>query len=176
MYCPRCGQERFSEATSFCSRCGLLLDHIERVMANGGEPLGGGESGGRIFSRKNVRIFAALWFSIFTLFLTPVEGIMGAEAAMIAVTATMGAVGALIILISSFLLPKSTPGTARQVRRTASVGSSEKAELPPVKTEFADDYVSPGGGKYGEGEPEEVLRPSSVTEDTTRHLDKKRDL
>ena len=25
MFCPRCGQERFSQDTSFCSRCGFLL-------------------------------------------------------------------------------------------------------------------------------------------------------
>src|SRR5215213_11068221 len=25
MFCPRCGQERISQETSFCSRCGYLL-------------------------------------------------------------------------------------------------------------------------------------------------------
>ena len=152
MYCPRCGQERFSEATSFCSRCGLLLDHIEEVMSLGGKPLVDfRESEGRFFSRRNVRIFAALWFSIFTLFLTPLEAILGADGDIVAVTATMGAVGALIILISSFLLPKSAPHATRRVKRTGSIGSAEKAELPPPRTEFADDYVAPAGGKIGEG-------------------------
>jgi hypothetical protein len=154
----------------------MLLDHIEDVMSHGGAPLVEvRESGGRFFSRKKVRILAALWFSIFALFLTPIEAILDAEGEMIAVTAVMGAVGALIILIFSFFLPNSTLRTERPVKRTGSIGSSEKAELPPPKTEFADDYVAPAGGKFDEVGPEEVWRPSSVTEGTTRHLDKKRD-
>jgi hypothetical protein len=176
MYCPRCGQERFSEATSFCSRCGLLLDHIENVMANGGEPLeGNGKSGGRFFSRKNVRLFAALWFCVFVLFFTPISAILGADAEVIAVAGTMGSVGALIILIFSFFLPKNAALTARPVRRTGSIPSRENAGLPAPKTEFADDYIAPAGGRSSDAEPEAVRRPSSVTEETTRHLDKKRD-
>ena len=36
MFCPNCGQERVSEATSFCSRCGFLLTGTSELLATGG--------------------------------------------------------------------------------------------------------------------------------------------
>src|SRR5262249_42734237 len=36
MYCPNCGQERGSEATSFCSRCGFLLTGAAELLHTGG--------------------------------------------------------------------------------------------------------------------------------------------
>src|SRR5262245_30767065 len=36
MYCPRCGQERTSEATNFCSRCGFLLTIASELIPTGG--------------------------------------------------------------------------------------------------------------------------------------------
>ena len=36
MYCPRCGEERVSEATSFCSRCGFLLTVTSELIPTGG--------------------------------------------------------------------------------------------------------------------------------------------
>ena len=36
MFCPNCGQERISEATSFCSRCGFLLKGTSELLAAGG--------------------------------------------------------------------------------------------------------------------------------------------
>ncbi|HKX84188.1 MAG TPA: zinc ribbon domain-containing protein [Pyrinomonadaceae bacterium] len=39
MYCPRCGEERASEATSFCSKCGFLLTGAAELIETGGAPL-----------------------------------------------------------------------------------------------------------------------------------------
>src|SRR5687767_14883625 len=39
MFCPQCGQERISEATSFCSRCGYLLTGTADLLRTGGAPL-----------------------------------------------------------------------------------------------------------------------------------------
>jgi len=36
MYCPQCGQERISEATNFCSRCGFLLTVTSELLPTGG--------------------------------------------------------------------------------------------------------------------------------------------
>ena len=36
MFCPNCGQERVSQATSFCSRCGFLLTGASELLATGG--------------------------------------------------------------------------------------------------------------------------------------------
>src|SRR6185436_9773529 len=39
MFCPNCGQERISEATSFCSRCGYLLTGTADLLKIGGASL-----------------------------------------------------------------------------------------------------------------------------------------
>jgi hypothetical protein len=36
MFCPRCGQERISEETSFCSRCGYLLTATADLLLTDG--------------------------------------------------------------------------------------------------------------------------------------------
>jgi uncharacterized protein (DUF983 family) len=33
MYCPKCGQERASESVRFCSRCGFELNTVEETLA-----------------------------------------------------------------------------------------------------------------------------------------------
>lgn len=171
MYCPRCGQERISEQTSFCSRCGLLLDHIGEVMENGGEPVYHAGASGRegIISRKNVRLFALLWFMVLTMFFTPIAAIMGGPSQMIAVCGAMGSVGALIIFVFSFFIPKSVPVPeyGRVPGRVLKEEASEKG-LPPAQTAFAEEFVPPARASvHAEREGE---RPPSVTEGTTRLL------
>lgn len=39
MYCPKCGSEQLSDAVRFCSRCGLPLDRVARLVAIDGRPL-----------------------------------------------------------------------------------------------------------------------------------------
>lgn len=175
MYCPRCGQERIEDRTIFCSRCGLLLDHLEEVMENGGEPLFESqvETGlfGRIFSRKNVRIVALLWFIFATILLLPIMAIMGAPEELLGIMGLMGPVGALTLLLLSFFISKPVTRGPRRKRRTEknSQANAEPRELPPDRTVYASDFVPPPA--HGEEDARFASRrPPSVTEDTTRHL------
>lgn len=176
MYCPRCGQARISDRTSFCSRCGLYLDHIEEVVGNDGDPVyippqSGGAS---ILTGRNIRLFSLFWFLVVTVILTPASAILGARTGLTAILGLLGPVGALVMLIFSFFVP--TPArlklrkrrgdpTARQFQEAA-----ERKGLPPEQTVFAEDFVPPrsqrpepaSGGRRG--------APPSVTEETTRHL------
>jgi hypothetical protein len=36
MYCPNCGQQQVSNQIRFCSKCGMPLDAVTNVLANGG--------------------------------------------------------------------------------------------------------------------------------------------
>lgn len=179
MHCPRCGQERISEATSFCSKCGLFLDHIEEVMANGGEPLfdPAQEGEGRWFSRRNIRIFALIWFVIVTVILTPISAIFNAEEEVTAVLGLIGPVIALLMLVISFVVPKDVTAAAARAKRKTRRDLEEtesRRELPPDRTVFAEDFVAPGSeSRPGEGQ-HAARTPPSVTEETTRHLDKKK--
>lgn len=175
MYCPRCGQERFSEATSFCSRCGLFLDHIEEVTNNDGNPLFEADESdsSRIFSRRNVRIFTLFWFVIVTVILTPISAILEAPDEMTAILGLLGPVVALMLLVFSFLLPKDAgTSSSRQRRRERSElrEQRERLGLPPEQTVFADDFVPPRQETRHPVTGARQPAPPSVTEETTRHL------
>lgn len=175
MYCPRCGQERHSEATSFCSRCGLFLDHIGDVMDNDGNPLfEPGEAGSKkIFSRRNVRIFTLFWFVIVTVILTPISAILEAPDEVTAILGLLGPVVALMMLIFSFLLPKDGEPSSRRQRRKERREFREQRErrgLPPQQTEFAEDFIPARHGTPEPASDERHFAPPSVTEETTRHL------
>ncbi|MCO6509973.1 MAG: hypothetical protein J5I65_04200 [Aridibacter famidurans] len=175
MYCPRCGQERHTEATSFCSRCGLFLDHIEEVMDNGGNPLfEPGEAGSdRLLSRRNVRIFTLFWFVIVTVILTPISAILEAPEEITAILGLIGPVIALMTLILSFLLPQDTSSSSGRKKRRERRELREQAErkgLPPEQTVFAEDFVPPKRETREPVSGERPTAPPSVTEETTRHL------
>lgn len=170
MYCPRCATKRVSEETSFCSKCGLLLDHIEEVVGNEGSPLIELAETGSWFSARNIRIGALLWFVVVTVLMTPIAAIMKGPKEMIATLAILGPVGAALLLIFSmfFALPEEKGRDRKKVRELKRSG--RRKELPPEHTVFAEDLVTPGR------EPDFTdLRqtPPSVTEETTRHLDRK---
>lgn len=175
MYCPRCGQKRISDETIFCSRCGLLLDHIEDVMQNDGEPLflTGTEGGllGRLVTGRNVRLLALSWFVIVTMMLLPIAAILDVHEEALGILGLMGPMAALFLLVLSFFLPKSASGESqRQKRREKKQeGSAQPRELPPDRTQYVSDFVPPS--VRNEEDAEFASRkPPSVTEDTTRHL------
>lgn len=149
-------------------------------MENGGEPLFDpeNEGEGRWFSRRNVRIFALFWFVIVTVILTPISAIMNAEEEVTAVLGLIGPVIALFLLVLSFLIPKgkssSAPKTAVRSREVLEERGTRR-ELPPERTVYAEDFVAPSSDA-AVGERDHALRtPPSVTEETTRHLDRKKD-
>lgn len=172
MHCPKCGTERVSDATIFCSRCGLYLDHIKDVMEAGGEPVGGPRDHEKapFLNSKNIRIFSLLWFLVVTVFLLPISAIMGGEAKMLAVLGLMGPVGAAFLLILSMFFPAASgKGSGRRQfpEKTAA------KQLPPERTVFAEDFVAPSAGPGRRTPDLEKVSPPSVTEETTRHLDEK---
>jgi len=170
MYCPRCAAKRVSEETSFCSTCGLLLDHIEDVVENEGNPLAGPVEGGSWFTARNIRIGALLWFVMVTVLMTPIAAIMKGPKEMIATLAILGPVGAALLLIfSMFFAPAGEKGRERKRNRDLKKQGKRK-ELPPERTVFAEDFVTP---RQEPGFADIGQAPPSVTEETTRHLDRK---
>jgi len=152
-----------------------LLDHIEEVMHNGGEPLfESGEKFGileRIFSGRNVRIVALLWFIVVTMLLLPMAAILDAPEEVLGILGLMGPVGALMVLVLSFFMPNAQAKAKSKERRkeARNAVTAEPRELPPDRTSYVSDFVPPA--ERSEDDAQFAgRRPHSVTEDTTRHL------
>ena len=178
MFCPRCSQEQLSEETKFCSRCGLPLGLISEVLENGGllPQLSGSKKSKKSLTRRTGVIFSLFWFLIFVLLLTPIFGIIGVEE-LAAITALLGTVGALMMIIASFTVLKKAPKNLSDFNQTLpnyqanNLYQSQQTALPPQQNQPAQSYVSPAHS-WRAPDTGEMTQPQSVTEFTTKLLKK----
>ena len=123
------------------------------------------------FSKKNGVVFGTFWFIFLTMFITAFFGILGAPEELIGIIAITGVFGAMMIIIGSLaLLPSSKRSTfaASDVQPPLAGGNYQQA-LPPQQSIPASMYGMPQPGNWRDTND---LEPSSVTENTTRHLEK----
>ena len=182
MHCPRCGQQQVSEQTKFCSRCGFQLGLVAELLNNGGVLPQLNElykKRPKFFSKKNGVIFSALWFIFFVMMLPAFFGIANAEDAA-GISAVFGLFTTMMFLVISLAaLPSSKPRF--QLPDQASLpdrphelyGPAAMNALPPQQSQPASSYAPPAGG--WKADTADFSRPGSVTEGTTRLLEKEMD-
>jgi hypothetical protein len=185
MYCPQCGQEQISDETRFCSRCGFLLTGIAAVMENGGlvpnVPLVQGSSGN---SPRKKGLKQGLFIFLLTFLIVPLVAIISVAIQApiwgIPITAILLTVGGLL-RIAYALMFESNVGDGETVEQSvlASVqktfySKSSQDALPPQQSIPASDYVSPPEAGHWR-DTNDLKTPASVTEETTKLLQKERD-
>ncbi|MGI8468165.1 MAG: zinc ribbon domain-containing protein [Pyrinomonadaceae bacterium] len=174
MYCPRCGQEQTSENIRFCSRCGFLLETVAEVLANGGvlPQLLELKEKKTLLTRKNGIVFSLYWFIFFVLILTSLFGIMDVNT-LPAMSAIIGVFGALMWLIASFIFLKKPSANFFQElpARHQNLSGTARNTLPPPQSQPVESYVAPVNN-WKTPPTGEVARPPSVTEETTKLLQK----
>ena len=177
MHCPSCGQQQISNETKFCSRCGMPLSLISEVVAYGGYLPQLAELNKRkrsLFSRRNGLAFSLLWCLFFLLIMAPLWGILNVEK-LAGASAVIGIFGGLIMMISSLIFLKKEPKFASDPRIYAAQGQYDLSgqqgysALPPQQTTPASVYTAPVTGSWRDTND---LQPTSVTEGTTRLLEK----
>lgn len=160
----------------------MLLDLVAQVVANNGTlpQLSDIPSGRNWFSRNTGFKLSAIWFVLVVLILLPLSGISGAPDEVSGSLAIIGIFGALLMMLISWMfLPKNSKlnvgvpvqqaDSARQVR----IGGSRAAgALPPQQSIPASAYAPPAPGSWRDTND---LQPTSVTESTTRLLEKEGD-
>lgn len=178
MYCPQCGQQQVSDVTRFCSRCGFLLEGVATVLATGGTvPTRYLQPGYNQLSprSKGVRQGALLMLS--TLLIVPLVAIIGVaglgmSGVIVAVAAVTCFLGGLLRILYALLMEEPVapmnleptagyppPGTPQFARL------ANNAALPPASVNAAASWRP-------RPNTAEIYQPPSVTENTTRLLDK----
>lgn len=132
-----------------------------------------------LFTRKNGVILIILWFIFFVMMLPAFFGIAN-EGDAAGVSAVFGIFSTMMILIVSLaFLKKSTktmalPSPDHLTQKAGLHGAQPNAAaLPPQQTQPASSYMPPSGG--WRADTSDLGVPGSVTESTTRLLQKEED-
>ena len=178
MYCPQCGQQQVSDVTRFCSRCGFLLDGVAAVLASGGRvPVHYMQPGNEKLSPRSKGIRQGAMMMLLTLFVVPVISILsvfvvGGEEVIIPLTAIFFFVGGLLRMLYALLMEDAYPVNDAQF-----AAPYMRVGVPPVDPSARNVALPPTPANSGVSlrqrpPASEIYQPPSITENTTRLLDK----
>ncbi len=184
MHCPSCGQQQVSAEIKFCSRCGFPLGLVSEILAHGGflPQLADLHKTKTWLTKKNGVLFSFFWFMFFLLIMAPFWGILDVDK-MAGISAVVGIFGGLMWLIGSLVLLKSSNPTSIYTPQQLSqqmnyeahqqnlYGAPRQQALPPQQSIPVSNYVPPNPGSWRE--TNDLVQPGSVTDETTRMLQKK---
>ncbi len=177
MFCPQCGQQQVSDHLRFCSRCGFPLEGVLQLLGSGGvlpfyEPAGPQEMSPR---RKGVRQGGILL--LVGAVLVPVLGLISSFTVgpnlldiLVPLAAILFFLGGLVRMLFAAIFEEgaSKPQYRSFARPPVAIPPNapiHAASLPPAT-------ATPPGGWRPRPSTAEIRHPSSVTENTTRLLDK----
>lgn len=129
-----------------------------------------------LINKKNGALFSLLWFLLLVMIITPITAVLELDA-IVAIFAILGVFGSLFILIFSLLfLPSSKRSNIASFPASHSMPPGLHSnlghnQLPPQRMQPAENYVSPQGS-WRAPDTDELSVPGSVTEGTTKLLDK----
>lgn len=179
MFCPRCGQEKISDELRFCSRCGLPLNLVTEIVRYEGilPQLAQIQQRSVGLTRDFGMKFGLGWFLLLTFLVTPLIAVLENFDDLVPVTAILGFIGGILIVIFSalFLKHESKYRTnnlyVENEVQNLSGNQLKQDALPSRQTIPADEYASPGNSRRAP-DTGDLAKPPSVTEGTTKLLDK----
>jgi hypothetical protein len=176
MYCPQCGQQQVSDTTRYCSRCGFLLEGVALVLASGGQvPMRYVQPGSQKLSPRSKGIRQGAMLMLSTLLVVPIVSIIsvfiiGNPEVIVPITAITLFVGGLLRILYALLMEETIPQVDNNQMGgysptpTPQFESPARTGLPPASVNATPSWRRPN--------PAEIYQPPSITENTTRLLDK----
>ena len=178
MFCPQCGQQQVTGHIRFCSRCGFPMDGVIHLLGSGGllpayrdpdEPIPisarrkGVKQGGMLLLSGAVVVPILAMFASFTN-ATFLE-ILAALAAIICF------IGGPLRMLFAALFEEGAPRPFRPYGPPPPMHAPQQFAPPPPRPVLTPPPARPQGGWRRPNTAELVNQPS-VTENTTRLLDK----
>ena len=174
MYCPQCGQQQVADTIRFCSRCGFLLDGVAAVVASGGQLPRFAPAGKQPLSPRSKGVRQGAMLMLSTILVVPVVAIVTTNFFMqpeilIPLAALLCFVGGLLRILYALIMEDATPQLESGAQPYAAMPPQlnqpvHHASLPPAS-------VSPSSWR-SRPNTSELYQPPSITENTTRLLDK----
>lgn len=183
MYCPRCGQEQVSDQLRFCSRCGLMLDGVIQLLGNNGIlPQSFVDKKGRNISPRSLGIRHGAMLMLSTLLVVPVVSILainilGHAKILIPLAAMFCFIGGLLRIVYALLFEEDIPRVKQPpaAMYAPPVAASQLGSPARGAAQALPPQQAMPGMPVSDWKPRadtaELVRPPSVTENTTRLLD-----
>jgi hypothetical protein len=178
MYCPQCGQQQVSDVTRFCSRCGFLLDGVTAVLASGGAvPTRYVQPGFKQLSPRSKGVRQGAMLMLSTILVVPLVTIIsvmivGHPEIIVPLAAISLFVGGLVRILYALIMEDANP----------EIGVGQMAGYaPPAAPQFSQPARNAALPPHAANQPAswkprpntaEIYQPPSITENTTRLLDK----
>ncbi|HEY1404852.1 MAG TPA: zinc ribbon domain-containing protein [Pyrinomonadaceae bacterium] len=185
MYCPKCGQSQVSADVRFCSRCGFPLVVVGDLLATGGVlpvHLPGQEGmGARPISPRRRGVKQGAGFLLASMLLFPFFAIMHEALGFPLEFMVLGAIGVMVSILRIIYAVFFEEAAPRAPQFPASppqlytppiasrLHAATQESLPAAHGVPVNDYRQP------QAHTAEIMHPPSVTDHTTRLLDKQTD-
>jgi len=179
MFCPNCGQERISNETHYCSRCGFLLTVVGELLQTGGQdPLAITRPGPHAISPRKRGLKQGLFLFLLTFLVAPlmvmISLALNIEPFLVGIAVVVCFIGGLLRMVYALMFESAEPGVPtleeKVIARAAAFKSTEadpRALPPPQYVPAANQFAPPGGNWRDTND----LQPVSVTEGTTKLLE-----
>jgi len=178
MFCPQCGQEKISNETNYCSRCGFLLIAVTDLLQTGGiNPLATSTNNSAMQSARKRGLKQGLFLFLLTFLVAPLMGMismaLNVEPIAVGIAVIICFIGGLLRMVYALMFESAEPGAStleeKVVAGTTSLRSPNSNILPPQNSIPAAQYFAPASGNWRDTND---LTPASVTESTTKLLEK----
>lgn len=180
MYCPKCAQERLSDETKFCSRCGYLLTGTSELLENDGVlPRSENSELSKRQSPRNRGLKQGLFIFLLTFLIVPLLAIIATaidtqpDAALVA--GTVFGVGGLLRIAYALLFESAVSGAPtvedKLVSGTMALANRHREInlLSPQNASTADVFAAPTTGQW---RTTEELQSPAGSEKTTKLLER----
>ncbi len=179
MHCPQCGQQQASASLRFCSRCGFPLEGVLQLLANGGmmpafpSTVGFKEMSAR---RRGVRQGAILMLA--GVVVVPILGVLNSFSSgnlldiLTALAAIVFFVGGLIRMLFAALFEEGATHNRAMPASYVSPPMPAQLNTPVRGSSLPPAPANPASGWRQRPNTAEIFQPPSITENTTRLLDK----
>ncbi len=177
MYCPKCSQEQKSKELKFCSKCGLPLEFISKVVETGQEPTKSEktEKKKEFFTRRRIILFSVLWFVFWFILVLPMIAMVldGEDAVEVFIVLISFAltVGIATIVFAIFKQPYKSNESELQFNESNNFETTPEMRTLNSRENPTSDYISPNE-KIGKYDTNDLVEVRSVTEETTKLLNK----
>jgi hypothetical protein len=177
MFCPKCAQQQVSETVRYCSRCGFLLEGVSAVVASGGQlPMRYVQSASRELSARSKGVRQGAMLMLSTLLVVPIIAILTvslniAPHIFVPLVAISCFVGGLLRMLYALMMEDAHPPIdSSQLASYAPPAPAQLESGRPVAP--AQASFTPAQAWKPRPNTAEIFTPPSVTENTTRLLQK----